>query len=72
MGRFLADFGSMLGVSGDHLGMIWACSGVGVCSFLRRIRPSGSGTKINFDKNSVPAWPARTGVCRDPGFRYLE
>ena len=27
MGRFLADFGSILGDSGDHLGMIRACSG---------------------------------------------
>ena len=27
MGRFLADVGSILGDSGDHLGMIWACSG---------------------------------------------
>ena len=27
IGRFLADFGSILGYSGDHLGMIWACSG---------------------------------------------
>ena len=27
IGRFLADFGSMLGYSGDHLGMIRACSG---------------------------------------------
>ena len=26
MGRFLADFGSILGDSGDHLGMIRACS----------------------------------------------
>ena len=25
--RFLADFGSILEDSGDHLGMIWACSG---------------------------------------------
>ena len=79
MGRFLADLGSILGGSGDHLGMIWACSGGlpglfqlgkrnlykcsknrffgdrwGVCSFLRRIRPSGSGAKINFDKNFGP------------------
>ena len=27
MVRFLADFGSILGDSGDHLGMIRACSG---------------------------------------------
>ena len=27
MGRFWADFGSILGYSGDHLGMIRACSG---------------------------------------------
>ena len=27
IGRFLADFWSILGYSGDHLGMIWACSG---------------------------------------------
>ena len=27
MGRFGADFGSILGYSGDHLGMIRACSG---------------------------------------------
>ena len=27
IGRFLADFLSILGYSGDHLGMIWACSG---------------------------------------------
>ena len=27
MGRLLADFGSILGDSGDDLGMIWACSG---------------------------------------------
>ena len=27
MGRFWADVGSILGDSGDHLGMIWACSG---------------------------------------------
>ena len=27
MGRFLAVFGSILGGSGDDLGMIWACSG---------------------------------------------
>ena len=27
IGRFLADVGSILGHSGDHLGMIWACSG---------------------------------------------
>ena len=27
IGRFLADFWSILGDSGDHLGMIWACSG---------------------------------------------
>ena len=26
IGRFLADFGSILGYSGDHLGMIRACS----------------------------------------------
>ena len=76
MGRFLAVFGSILGDSGDDLGMIWACSGgfpgmfwLGksdlykfsknrfcddrwpVCSFLRRIRLSGSGPKINFTKN---------------------
>ena len=76
MGRFLAVFGSILGGSGDDLGMIWACSGgfpgmfrLGksdlykfsknrfcddrwhVCSFLRRIHPSGSGPKINFTKN---------------------
>ena len=93
MGRFLADLGSILEGSGDHLGMIWACSGGvpgwsracfslekatyinfqkidfgdrwGACSFLRRIRPSGSGAKINFDKNydSVPAGPDR-GVSR--------
>ena len=25
--RFLADFWLILGASGDHLGMIWACSG---------------------------------------------
>ena len=76
MDQCLADLGSILGSSGDHLGMIWACSGGfpglfglgkmdlykfsknrfcgdrwGVCSFLRRIRPSGSGPKINFTKN---------------------
>ena len=27
IGRCLADFWSILGYSGDHLGMIWACSG---------------------------------------------
>ena len=27
IGRFLADLGSILGYSGDHLGMIRACSG---------------------------------------------
>ena len=27
VGRFLADFFSIMGDSGDHLGMIWACSG---------------------------------------------
>ena len=27
IGRFLADFWSILGYSGDHLGMIRACSG---------------------------------------------
>ena len=27
IGRFLADLFSILGSSGDHLGMIWACSG---------------------------------------------
>ena len=27
MGRFLVDFWSILGDSGDHLGMIRACSG---------------------------------------------
>ena len=79
MGRFLADLGSILGDSGDHLEMIWACSGGsqacfslekatyinfqknrffgdrwGVCSFLRRIRLSGSGPKINFDKKFGP------------------
>ena len=27
MGRFLADFWPILGYSGDHLGMIRACSG---------------------------------------------
>ena len=27
MGRFLAVLGSILGDSGDDLGMIWACSG---------------------------------------------
>ena len=27
MGRFLADFWSILGYSGDHLGMIRACFG---------------------------------------------
>ena len=27
MDRFLADFGSIFGDSGDHLGMIRACSG---------------------------------------------
>ena len=27
IGRCLADFGSILGYSGDHLGMIRACSG---------------------------------------------
>ena len=26
-GRYLADLGSILGYSGDHLGMIRACSG---------------------------------------------
>ena len=92
MGRFLVVFGSILGGSGDDLGMIWACSGgfpglfeLGksdlykfsknrfcgdrwpVCSFLRRIRSSGSGAKINFDKNfgsglDNPDW----GGCRDP------
>ena len=98
MGRFLAVFGSILGGSGDDLGMIWACSGGfpglfwlrkkdldkfsknrfcgdrwGVCSFLRRIRPSGSGPKIDFTKNfgSGRADPDRGG-CRDPGFRNLE
>ena len=25
--RFFVDFGSILGYSGDPLGMIWACSG---------------------------------------------
>ena len=24
IGRFVADFGSILGYSGDHVGMIWA------------------------------------------------
>ena len=39
-----------------------------VCSLKRRIRWSGSSPKINFDKNSVPAGPARTGlvVSRTP------
>ena len=27
IGRLLVDFGSILGYSGDHLGMIRACSG---------------------------------------------
>jgi hypothetical protein len=27
LGRFWVVFGSILGDSGDHLGMIWACSG---------------------------------------------
>ena len=27
IGRFLVEFWSILGYSGDHLGMIWACSG---------------------------------------------
>ena len=27
MGRFLTNFWSNFGYSGDHLGMIWACSG---------------------------------------------
>ena len=27
IGRFFADFGSILGYFGDHLGMIRACSG---------------------------------------------
>ena len=27
IGRILADFGSILGYSGDHLGMIGACPG---------------------------------------------
>ena len=45
----------------------------GVCSFLRRIRPSGSGPKINFTKNFGPgqADPDRGG-CRDPGHRYRQ
>ena len=45
----------------------------GVCSFSRRIRPSGSGPKLNFTKKfgSGRADPDRGG-CRDPGIRYLE
>ena len=46
----------------------------GVCSFSRRIRPSGSDPKINFDTkfDPGPASPGLGGFCRDTGFRYLE
>ena len=84
---------SILGYSGDHLGMIRACSGwfpgmfelgkidlhkfsknqffedrCTVCSLKAQGPWSGSGPKVNFDKMSVPAWPALTGlvVSRQP------
>ena len=45
MGRFLDDFGSILGDSGDHLGMIWASSGGSqACLGLEK------ETYINFQK----------------------
>ena len=44
-----------------------------MCSLKRRIRPSGSATKIKFDKNfgSGPGQPGPVG-CRDPGIRYRQ
>ena len=45
MGRFLVVFGSILGASGDDLGMIWACSGGSrACLGLEKV------TYINFQK----------------------
>ena len=45
MGRFVADFRSILGHSGDHLGMIWAYSGGSqACFSLEKV------TYINFQK----------------------
>ena len=46
MGRFLAVFRSILGDSGDHLGMIWACSGGGSLACCS----SEKATYINFPK----------------------
>ena len=43
MGRFLAVFGSILGDSGDHLGMFWARSGGS-----RACCSSEKATYINF------------------------
>ena len=45
MGRFWAVFGSILGGSGDHLGMIWACSGGSPACFRAE-----KVTYINFQK----------------------
>ena len=49
MGRFLAVFGSILGGSGDDLGMIWACSGR-VLGGSRACFRAEKATYINFQK----------------------
>ena len=43
-----------------------------VCSFLRGIRLSGSGPKINFTKNFGSGGDVVTGGCRDPGSRNRQ
>ena len=48
MGRFFADFGSILGDSGDHLGMIRACSGGSLAFFSLE-----KATYINFQNLDV-------------------
>ena len=49
MGRFLAVFGSILGGSGDDLGVIWACSGR-VLGGSRACLGLEKATYINFQK----------------------
>ena len=51
IGRFLADFGAILKYSGDHLGMIWACSGHVLGGSLACFSLEKS-THINFQKNN--------------------
>ena len=56
MGRFWAVFGSILGDSGDHLGMISACSGGFPSLFLL-----GKSDLYKFSKNRFCG--DRWGVC---------